>query len=171
MMMMMGNISKRNQLSPEWGVKSRSKQTMLACILEILPCLSASQAPNSPRDTSLKPQSQNKSSYSARVTVALPKKTECEWRSSDALTDEASVSPAGSSNLDGTALGFLEGFLCPREQLYCNSLRSICVTFSSSALQCLSSESASKTLNRTSGTGSNVGLQLTLIFITTVLSL
>lgn len=29
MMMMVGNISKRNQLSPEWGVKSKSKQKCL----------------------------------------------------------------------------------------------------------------------------------------------
>lgn len=46
---------------------------MPACVWETLSCLSASQTPNSTRDMSPKPQSQNKSSYSAWVTVPLPK--------------------------------------------------------------------------------------------------
>lgn len=109
---------------------------MLAIVWEILPCQSASETPkNSPGYVSQIPEP-NKSSYSAWVTVSLPKKTECECQSADALTDEDFAACwrlwtlMERQVLGAAAEQFLEGVLWPwkwfKGDSYC-----ISVTFSS----------------------------------------
>lgn len=89
--MMMGNISKRNQRSPEWGAKANpNKQCRLVSGRHCHVCLHHRHQivqgiclPNPRAKTSPVILHESQSHYQ--------KKTECECQSSDALTDEASV--------------------------------------------------------------------------------